>query len=42
MDGQDKIRVYEDIQMGLANAYSAFMRLFSGTNTGKLILQIKE
>ena len=35
-----KIRIDEDIQTGLENAYPAFMRLFSGANTGKLILQI--
>jgi NADPH-dependent curcumin reductase CurA len=38
--GAGKIRVDEDIQTGLENAYPAFMRLFSGANTGKLILQI--
>ncbi|WP_068071941.1 NADP-dependent oxidoreductase [Novosphingobium lentum] len=37
---QGKIRVDEDIQQGLENAYPAFMRLFSGANTGKLVLQI--
>lgn len=30
----------EDVQEGLENAYDAFMRLFSGANTGKLILKI--
>jgi NADPH-dependent curcumin reductase CurA len=40
--GEGKIRVDEDIQVGLENAYPAFMRLFSGANTGKLILQIAE
>ncbi|MEP7350476.1 MAG: NADP-dependent oxidoreductase [Sphingorhabdus sp.] len=38
--GQGKMRVDEDVQMGLENSYDAFMRLFSGANTGKLILQI--
>jgi NADPH-dependent curcumin reductase CurA len=38
--GEGKMRVDEDIQDGLENAYSAFMRLFSGKNTGKLILKI--
>lgn len=37
---EGKLRVDEDIQLGLENAYAAFMRLFSGENTGKLILQI--
>ncbi|MEL7721563.1 NADP-dependent oxidoreductase [Citromicrobium bathyomarinum] len=30
----------EDIQHGIDNAYPAFMRLFSGANTGKLILAL--
>lgn len=38
--GEGKIRVDEDVQIGLENAYPAFMRLFSGANTGKLILKI--
>lgn len=38
--GQGKLRVEEDVQEGLENAYDAFMRLFSGANTGKLILKI--
>ncbi len=38
--GEGKLRVDEDIQIGLENAYPAFMRLFSGANTGKLILKI--
>jgi NADPH-dependent curcumin reductase CurA len=37
---EGKIRIDEDIQEGLENAYPAFMRLFSGANTGKLILRI--
>lgn len=40
--GEGKIRVDEDIQNGLENAYPAFMRLFSGANTGKLILKIAD
>ena len=32
----------EDIQQGLENAFPAFMRLFSGANTGKLILKIAQ
>lgn len=35
-----KLRVDEDVQEGLENAYPAFMRLFSGANTGKLVLKI--
>jgi NADPH-dependent curcumin reductase CurA len=37
---EGKLRFDEDIQHGLENAHAAFMRLFSGTNTGKLILKI--
>lgn len=40
--GQGKIQVDEDVQEGLENAYTAFMRLFSGANTGKLILKIAD
>jgi NADPH-dependent curcumin reductase CurA len=39
---EGKIRFDEDIQHGLENAHAAFMRLFSGANTGKLILQIAQ
>lgn len=35
-----RLRADEDIQEGLENAYEAFMRLFSGANTGKLVLKI--
>ncbi|HZU65296.1 MAG TPA: NADP-dependent oxidoreductase [Novosphingobium sp.] len=35
-----RLRIDEDVQQGLENAYPAFMRLFSGANTGKLVLQI--
>ena len=38
--GEGALRMDEDVQQGLENAYSAFMRLFTGTNTGKLILKI--
>ena len=38
--GEGRLRIDEDIQHGLENAYPAFMRLFSGANTGKLILKI--
>lgn len=37
---EGKMRIDEDVQDGLENAYPAFMRLFSGANTGKLILNI--
>ena len=37
---EGKLRFDEDIQSGLENAHAAFMRLFSGENTGKLILKI--
>lgn len=39
---EGKVKVEEDIQSGLENAYPAFMRLFSGANTGKLILKIAD
>jgi len=38
--GEGKIRADEDRQEGLENSYAAFMRLFSGANTGKLVLKI--
>ena len=37
---EGRLRVDEDVQVGLENAYDAFMRLFSGANTGKLVLKI--
>ncbi|GGC02754.1 NADP-dependent oxidoreductase [Novosphingobium endophyticum] len=37
---EGKLRMDEDVQDGLENAYDAFMRLFSGANTGKLVLKI--
>lgn len=37
---EGSLRADEDIQEGLENAFPAFMRLFSGANTGKLILKI--
>lgn len=37
---EGKLRMDEDVQEGLENAYPAFMRLFSGANTGKLVLKI--
>ncbi len=38
--GEGRLRADEDVQEGLENAYAAFMRLFSGANTGKLVLKI--
>lgn len=37
---QGRMRIDEDVQHGIENSYDAFMRLFSGQNTGKLILKI--
>ncbi|WCT80208.1 NADP-dependent oxidoreductase [Novosphingobium humi] len=37
---EGKLRVDEDIRFGLDNAYDAFMRLFTGANTGKLVLEV--
>jgi NADPH-dependent curcumin reductase CurA len=37
-----KIRADEHIELGIENALPAFLRLFAGTNQGKLILQIAE
>jgi NADPH-dependent curcumin reductase CurA len=37
---EGKLRFDEDIQSGLENAFIAYQRLFSGANTGKLILKI--
>jgi len=37
---EGRLRVDEDVQHGLENSYAAFMRLFDGTNTGKLVLKI--
>lgn len=37
---EGKLTMDEDVQVGLENAYAAFMRLFSGANTGKLVLRI--
>jgi hypothetical protein len=37
---QGRVHMDEDIQVGLENAYPAFMRLFSGANSGKLVLKI--
>ncbi|MFN5242892.1 MAG: NADP-dependent oxidoreductase [Novosphingobium sp.] len=37
---QGKINIDEHVDEGIENAYSAFMRLFSGSNQGKMILKI--
>ena len=37
---QGKITVDEHIDEGIENSYAAFMRLFSGSNQGKMILKI--
>lgn len=37
-----RLRVDEHVDVGIANALPAFLRLFSGTNDGKMILQIAE
>jgi NADPH-dependent curcumin reductase CurA len=38
--GEGRMRIDEDIVDGIENTYSAFMKLFSGGNHGKLILKI--
>ena len=38
--GQGRIVVDEHIDEGIENAFAAFMRLFAGTNQGKMILKI--
>jgi len=37
---QGRLRIDEHIDEGLENAFSSFMRLFAGTNDGKMILKI--
>lgn len=37
---QGKINIDEHVDEGIENAYGAFMRLFSGSNQGKMILKI--
>ena len=37
---QGKLRVDEHIEEGIENALPAFLRLFKGTNTGKMILKL--
>ena len=39
---QGRLRIDEDVQEGLENAHAAFMRLFTGANTGKLVLKIAD
>ncbi|MFN3469439.1 MAG: NADP-dependent oxidoreductase [Novosphingobium sp.] len=39
---EGRLRIDEDVQEGLENAYDAFMRLFTGANTGKLVLKIAD
>ena len=39
---EGRLRIDEDVQEGLENAYPTFMRLFSGANTGKLVLKIAD
>ena len=36
----DKLRCDEHVETGIDNAYPAFMRLFDGSNSGKLILKL--
>jgi len=38
--GEGRLRIDEHIERGLENAYPAFMKLFSGGNIGKMVLQI--
>ena len=37
-----KLTIDEHIDEGLEGAYDSFMRLFAGTNDGKMILKIAE
>ena len=37
---EGRMRIDEDIVDGIENAYTAFMKLFSGGNQGKLILRL--
>lgn len=39
---EGRLRIDEDVQVGLENAYPSFMRLFTGANTGKLVLKIAD
>jgi hypothetical protein len=39
---EGRLRIDEDVQDGLENSYAAFMRLFSGANSGKLVLKISD
>ena len=38
--GQGKLRFDEHIDEGIDNAYPAFLRLFEGSNQGKMILKL--
>jgi NADPH-dependent curcumin reductase CurA len=40
--GEGRIKVLEDIVVGLENAPQAFLGLFDGANTGKLIVRVSE
>jgi NADPH-dependent curcumin reductase CurA len=40
--GEGKLRFDEHIDRGIENALPAFLRLFEGTNEGKMILQLGE
>lgn len=40
--GEGRLRVDEHIDRGIENALPAFLRLFDGTNEGKMILQVGE
>jgi NADPH-dependent curcumin reductase CurA len=35
-----QLKIDEHIEYGLENAYPAFMRLFDGSNNGKMLLQM--
>jgi len=39
---EGKLKFDEHIDQGIENALPAFLRLFEGTNEGKMILQISE
>ena len=37
---EGQLRIDEHVEVGIENAYAAFMMLFSGANTGKLVLKL--
>ena len=37
---EGKLRIDEHIEEGIENALPAFLRLFAGTNDGKMILKL--